>query len=413
MRWNPFSLARPTSFSRREILSHAQFLALLAVIPSQPVRISKNATGELISQWEGEIMQPGQQSVVLEALKVIIVGTNGGLFAYSPSKAAGNLIASIAPVGGTDDVTNVYLAGFVTYKTSVPIVAAQLLAGGITFYSAPSEAGPWTPLGSFTDQQWFEPTTASIQIGGAPPAQLIATLAGIQFPRHLIPTVSIGADPATSADLEIHSLTAIAQSAAPGTPPSGFTYLYANNIDKFLHVKDQSGQDDTIPGTHGDTTQFTVTQAVATQLGNAWSIAANNARVGTIYRIVNRGTATWGSTQQQLSLQQRINSTNVNNMNIAAAAFAVSTPVDWVHTMEYEITQTGAAGLCRVYQKLEMNVNNAAVNTGNSVVGIRRSVSIAIDTTAVNTLPLFALWAAITGAPTITSDGTTFERLGP
>ena len=72
--------------------------------------------------------------------------TPAGIFTYSGTPAAANLSESQAPAGGTDAFGNNYLAGVVSYiPTSIfGALASQLLNGGILFYTAATEAGPWT-----------------------------------------------------------------------------------------------------------------------------------------------------------------------------------------------------------------------------------------------------------------------------
>ena len=85
-------------------------------------------------------------------LVVIVTKPGQGIFVYSPNPGPGNLIASIAPVAGTDH-GNAYLAGIVAYQLSnVSVNSAEALVGGASiFYSAPNGsngAGPWTQQGS-------------------------------------------------------------------------------------------------------------------------------------------------------------------------------------------------------------------------------------------------------------------------
>jgi hypothetical protein len=162
-----------------------------------------------------------------------------------------------------------------------------------------------------------------------------------------------------------------------------------------------------------DTTQFTANTAAALPLCNTYTIPGGTANVGTIYRGRTGGTGTWGSTQQQLTLQQFIGNSSVNQLNVAAAAFAASAPVDWDLWFEYMITVTGASGKCRTRMVLAMSVNNAAANNSNGVIAVRRAVSVNIDTTVSHTISIEALWASTTGSPTLTGDGVSYERLGP
>jgi hypothetical protein len=81
---------------------------------------------------------------------VIITGSSGsGLFVYSPTPSPGHLVASIAATGGVDPFGNLYLQGVTSYHPGgVPVLAAQLSDAQTTFWQAPSEAGPWTQLGT-------------------------------------------------------------------------------------------------------------------------------------------------------------------------------------------------------------------------------------------------------------------------
>ena len=75
---------------------------------------------------------------------IYIVGAKGGLFVYSPTAGAGNLVASIAGMAGTDKYGNAYLAGVVSYNLGVGgPVALEMYSGGLAWYEASSYAGPW------------------------------------------------------------------------------------------------------------------------------------------------------------------------------------------------------------------------------------------------------------------------------
>jgi hypothetical protein len=70
---------------------------------------------------------------------------NGTLLVYSPTAGAGKMAESIAPGPGSDTFGNAFLGGHTTYGAAGGgFIATQMLAGGILFYSAGTEAGPWT-----------------------------------------------------------------------------------------------------------------------------------------------------------------------------------------------------------------------------------------------------------------------------
>lgn len=64
---------------------------------------------------------------------------SSGAFFYSPSEAAGNLIASVAPANGTDAFGNHYLQDLATYTGAS---ACQMTGSDIDFYNG-SLAGGW------------------------------------------------------------------------------------------------------------------------------------------------------------------------------------------------------------------------------------------------------------------------------
>lgn len=83
------------------------------------------------------------------------IGTNWienifGMFLYSGTPAAGNLLASIAPVSGNDaawtsGAGNAYLAGIVSYQQGTsPCVAVEITTASINWYTSATSAGPWS-----------------------------------------------------------------------------------------------------------------------------------------------------------------------------------------------------------------------------------------------------------------------------
>jgi hypothetical protein len=81
-------------------------------------------------------VQPGTTQPIVIANKVIVFGANGGIFVYSGTPAGGNLIYSIAPSTGTDQVGNNYLAGETSYNNGLATpIAYNLNLGQVTWYT--------------------------------------------------------------------------------------------------------------------------------------------------------------------------------------------------------------------------------------------------------------------------------------
>lgn len=66
------------------------------------------------------------------------------LFYSSTPPALGNLIASVAALGGTDTAGNNYLPGVTNYFNGPTPTAVQFVAGQLQFSTAATFAGPWT-----------------------------------------------------------------------------------------------------------------------------------------------------------------------------------------------------------------------------------------------------------------------------
>lgn len=87
---------------------------------------------------------------LIVANKVIVFGPGDGVFVYNGSIGPGNLIASIASAPGFDIAGNAYLAGISSYfqYPSGGFIAAQFGSGGIRWFFAATEAGPWVASSS-------------------------------------------------------------------------------------------------------------------------------------------------------------------------------------------------------------------------------------------------------------------------
>lgn len=123
-------------------------------------------------------VQPGTTPGVVVRVVISASGAFTGLFVYSPSPGAGNLIDSIAAAPGTDPFGNTYQAGITTYTPSSTSFA-RLFNGEIQFADTASHF-------------W----------------EILAQTAG---------ELLVFQTPGTGADLFLNS-TGTLQAAAPGTP---------------------------------------------------------------------------------------------------------------------------------------------------------------------------------------------------
>jgi hypothetical protein len=85
-------------------------------------------------------------AVVLHAGNTIV--NPGGVFVYDPSPGAGNLVASMAPLAVNDGLGNLAVPGVTNYGVIGGTLFAVSLQGSlVVWYTAPSEAGPWSSVG--------------------------------------------------------------------------------------------------------------------------------------------------------------------------------------------------------------------------------------------------------------------------
>lgn len=80
---------------------------------------------------------------------VVVSGTgaNTGVFVYSPTPAAGNLIASIKSANGTDPYGNFVFAGITEYNFNATLgkyIAINIFNNAIAWWEAASQAGPYS-----------------------------------------------------------------------------------------------------------------------------------------------------------------------------------------------------------------------------------------------------------------------------
>lgn len=97
------------------------------------------------------VVAPGSQTGIFRGRLVQIIGgapPGFGLFVYNPTLAFGNLLDSVAAVGGHDQKGNLVLVGITNYTGGAPSIAIQTNAGFLRFSQAATEAGPYIPFGT-------------------------------------------------------------------------------------------------------------------------------------------------------------------------------------------------------------------------------------------------------------------------
>lgn len=327
---------------------------------------------------------------------IIIPGSNGGLFVYSPSPGFGNLIQSTGiPAATTDPYGNAVLAGETTYTSSGGNFQAINITGQtLTLTSATSAAGPYSTIDATIA---LDATFTNLVITAAQGIILDA----INAPIKTQPSVQF--------------LTQAAQSPAAGGP-----LMYADNGNR-LHVVNVAGSDLAVEGCGlASNSTVTATAATFTSLASA-VIIANDARAQDVYRLTVFGYGTWGSTRQSLTIQARFGATAATVIGgasvIDSTALAISAAFQFQFEMILSCVTSGVSATWRA-----MVTGCVAETASNLDPGTPASNSIPIaegtgatdvtlDSTANETMGISVLWASTTGAPTITKTLAFFEKL--
>lgn len=159
----------------------------------------------------------------------------------------------------------------------------------------------------------------------------------------------------------------------------------------------------------------TVTAASFTNIASG-TVAANDAAIGSVYRLAMFGHGTWGSTQQALSLQAQIGGSTIGSTQVVdAAVFAISAAFRWSAECLLVCVTTGVGGTWAAGWTFTatQTANNVIPGTAaNNTVPVASGTSSAkiADTTIGEAYALQVKWATTTGAPTITQDAAWFGR---
>lgn len=171
-------------------------------------------------------VQPGTQGIVF-AEYVIVYGTSGGIFIYSPTPGPGNLVGSWTSGSGTDLYGNPYLGGLTSYgpvgttninESEILVYAPSAALGNLIFSVTPSNGSdqfgngfqPGVTLSNVNNSQIALETGSAAQVA---PGKFQVYVTG-EGTGNEIDAVNINA-PAISASPEIGGLT-VASSASGG-----------------------------------------------------------------------------------------------------------------------------------------------------------------------------------------------------
>jgi len=313
---------------------------------------------------------------------------NSGLFFYSGTPAAGNLIAAFAPTAGTDSFGNAYVQGLLVADPASMVfpsgatnerTAAQMLAS----IGVPHAGAQFSALQIF---------------GGSMTTAGAKDLVYIQF--------SSGDDDDTS---DANLIFRYVDNAGVSHQHA---YMDSTGFNIVTGSVPGGGGGGTTPDTsYSDFTLRTVTATgVTTQLGSTFTFAAGDNTATTVYEYQAWGNGTWGSTQQQLNVAYSITGNPGTSNGILNTTFPASTAFNW--HMHYWFSQlpVNSAGSMNGTWEMNVSANTAAAQAGTSM--LRTFTGASIDTSAAFSFGMNAGWASTTGGPTLTHRGSMLTRHG-
>jgi hypothetical protein len=376
-------------------------------------------------------VQPGVSSGVIFARYVIVFGPAGnpvGVFVYTPgtTPGAGNPPDISITQGTTDPYTNTVRPGVWVYGTASSAgleaiggtAGLLLIPSGLTHgVEAPQVFSAANNIGLANEYAYLVMLSGEETPGGNAAIQLFSETADGTGPARgslLITGNQILGWNATQLEADQPILL------VPGTaPPATGTYLYAtaNGIPAAQTADGVNGALD-ICGPANTTTNATVNaQTSLSKLSNSWAVPATDANAGTIYRLTAAGTATWGSTQEALTLAlSAFGVSNFVSLPIGATEFTASLALQWRYQAEVVVVTPGAVATIMGGASLDMGVSGAneltQAGTNQSAGGFAafNGANATADTAVASNITLQAKWAGAFGS--ITCDYSYLERLG-
>lgn len=162
-----------------------------------------------------------------------------------------------------------------------------------------------------------------------------------------------------------------------------------------------------------DTTTTTVTAASQTRLSSAYTIAANDAQAGTVYKLLATGSGTQGSTIQTIAFRgNTVGGGGLNAITVPSSFAGVSHAFRWHAELVIVIPSTGVAVKPTAFIR-GMTVDTAATSNITSFMNeFDPTGGTTIDTTNSWGIQIECAWGSTTGSPTVSCFATVFERGG-
>jgi hypothetical protein len=214
--------------------------------------------------------------------------------------------------------------------------------------------------------------------------------------------------------------------AAPSAPAAVHGKLFSNSASGRLgEVVKSTDVGYFATAAAADTSVNTAALATPAALTKSWTIPANDANAGTLYRLTFYANGTMASTAAVTMLFQAFTD-GVNAVagggtgTISASEFAAAAALSIRGYVELIVVSTGAGGTCFVTQQVAVSVRGTDLTgtAANNSITVHNAnttgtATKALDTTASHTVDMRLTWGSVTNTPTASGFYSTFERVGP
>lgn len=323
-----------------------------------------------------------------------------GIFLYSGTPAANNLIGSQTIAAGTDLFGNAYLQGQYSYfqgTSQWTAIGNQSVTGGAQF--------AWYYTSGLTETGWIAGGSISFAAGAVSP-----TGTPLEYQANG-QGLLIGA--ATPEEVTLNGSVQLQGLAGIPNNKTGFMVLFANSLAKPT-VEDVSNLTRSVTRSVGSATSNAAgNNATATALSQVFSIAPDLA-AGDLVEISLSFNATMGqTTAETFALGYSLNGGGqVTLATIGAAITALSGTFTGNVKLCMRIAQVGASGTVRLWLEGGIFVTTSATILPTTTATIASTVAtgVTFNTTIENTLALWGTWGGAGGSSQVfTAEGSTMK----
>jgi hypothetical protein len=314
---------------------------------------------------------------------------SAGAFFYSGTPGPGNLAISIAPAAGTDPTSGQsYIAGVESFGSTG---TAQLSAAALGIYNTSADrVAVLLPAGLFIYSGNGLVLEASAAGSSGTDSQT-----GLTYPQ----------------GFQAQSMNFVNQGSNPSAGPNG-PVLYSDNTGTALQVTSATGMVPQLVGGNSSATTFTVTGTSAAAISKTYQIMASDPQIATVYRLKVFGNGTNGSTADSLHIGISVAGADVAECALTSTIIPASGNFGFVAEFNLVFSATGVSGSYNAYNHGQISQFNNTLTSSNSLGWAAQNSGNTVNTGTQINVFAYAFWFTNTGSPTLTSRGSTFERIG-